>query len=43
MNQESQIDTDVNLYFILPSKYESEDDCSEEMWQAYTVSKQSLT
>ncbi|XP_029032844.2 DNA topoisomerase 2-binding protein 1 isoform X2 [Osmia bicornis bicornis] len=35
MNQESQIDTDVNLYFIIPSKYESENDCTEEMWHAY--------
>nr|XP_012145489.1 PREDICTED: DNA topoisomerase 2-binding protein 1 [Megachile rotundata]XP_012145498.1 PREDICTED: DNA topoisomerase 2-binding protein 1 [Megachile rotundata] len=35
MIQESQPDTDVNLYFIVPSKYKSENDCIEEMWHAF--------
>ena len=36
---ESQIDADVNLYFVVPNKYKSEDDCNEDMWHAYNVSK----
>ncbi|XP_076755410.1 mutagen-sensitive 101 isoform X1 [Xylocopa sonorina] len=34
-NQESQIDADINLYFVISNKYESENDCSQDMWQAY--------
>lgn len=39
MNTESQVDADVNLYFVVPNKYKSEDDCAEDMWHAYNVSK----
>lgn len=39
MTSESQIDANVNLYFVVPNKHESEDDCTEDMWQAYNVSK----
>ncbi|XP_076653820.1 mutagen-sensitive 101 [Halictus rubicundus] len=35
VNEQSQIDTDVNLYFVVPSKYKSEHDCIEDMWQAF--------
>ncbi|XP_053987839.1 DNA topoisomerase 2-binding protein 1-A isoform X1 [Hylaeus volcanicus] len=35
VNEESQFDTDVNLYFVVPKKYNSEDDCVEDMWHAY--------
>ncbi|XP_076160180.1 mutagen-sensitive 101 isoform X1 [Ptiloglossa arizonensis] len=35
INGESQIDTDINLYFVVPNKCESEDDCTEDMWHAY--------
>lgn len=38
INGESQIDTDINLYFVVPNKCESEDDCTEDMWHAYNVS-----
>ncbi|XP_018314729.1 DNA topoisomerase 2-binding protein 1-B isoform X3 [Mycetomoellerius zeteki] len=33
--QESTIECDVNIYFIVPSHLESEDDCSEKTWQAF--------
>ncbi|KOC70830.1 DNA topoisomerase 2-binding protein 1-A [Habropoda laboriosa] len=36
MTQESQLDTDVDVYFIVPSKYNSEDDCNEDMWNAHS-------
>lgn len=36
---ESQIDTDVNIYFIVSNEYNSENDCNEDMWHAYNVSK----
>lgn len=32
---ESQIDTDVNIYFIISNEYNSENDCNEDMWHAY--------
>ncbi|XP_076684949.1 DNA topoisomerase 2-binding protein 1-like isoform X2 [Andrena cerasifolii] len=32
---ESQIDIHVNLYFVVPNKYKSENDCIEDMWHAY--------
>ncbi|XP_015431486.1 PREDICTED: DNA topoisomerase 2-binding protein 1 [Dufourea novaeangliae] len=35
VNEESQIDPDVNLYFVVPSKYKTEDNCVEDMWHAY--------
>ncbi|XP_076627119.1 mutagen-sensitive 101 isoform X1 [Colletes latitarsis] len=35
VNEESQIDTGVNLYFVVPNKYKSENDCAEEMWHTY--------
>ena len=35
----SQIDADVNLYFIVPNSYKSEDECTQDMWHAYNVSK----
>ncbi|CAK9821901.1 DNA topoisomerase 2-binding protein 1-A [Anthophora retusa] len=33
--QESQIDADVNIYFVVPNEYNSEDDWNEDMWNAY--------
>ncbi|XP_076286587.1 mutagen-sensitive 101 isoform X2 [Lasioglossum baleicum] len=35
VNEQSQIDTDVNLYFVVRTEYKSEDDCNEDMWQAF--------
>ncbi|XP_033326690.2 mutagen-sensitive 101 [Megalopta genalis] len=35
MSEQSQVDNDVNLYFVVSSKYKTEDDCNEDMWQAY--------
>ncbi|XP_029163393.1 DNA topoisomerase 2-binding protein 1-A isoform X2 [Nylanderia fulva] len=35
MTQESQVDCDVNIHFVIPNHLESENDCSEEMWLAY--------
>lgn len=29
---------DVNVYFVVPEKYKKEDDCDEDMWEAYNVS-----
>ncbi|XP_076674457.1 mutagen-sensitive 101 isoform X2 [Andrena cerasifolii] len=31
----SQIEADVNLYFLVPSKCKSENDCTEDMWHAH--------
>ncbi|XP_011866675.1 PREDICTED: DNA topoisomerase 2-binding protein 1 isoform X2 [Vollenhovia emeryi] len=33
--QESQLECDVNVHFVVPSHLRSEDDCSEKMWQAF--------
>ncbi|XP_025266640.1 DNA topoisomerase 2-binding protein 1-A isoform X3 [Camponotus floridanus] len=33
--QESQFECNVNIHFIVPDHLESENDCSEEMWQAF--------
>ncbi|KAG5337836.1 ECT2 protein, partial [Acromyrmex heyeri] len=35
MTQETTIECDVNIYFVVPSHLESEDDCSENMWQTF--------
>lgn len=35
--QESQFECDVNIHFVVPDDQESENDCSEEMWQAFNV------
>ena len=35
--QESTIECDVNIYFVIPSHLKSEDDCSENMWQTFDV------
>lgn len=35
VSQGSQIDCDINIYFVIPSKYKSENECSEDMWHAY--------
>ena len=36
--QESQPKCDDNIYrFVVPNQQESENDCSEEMWQAFNV------
>ncbi|XP_018339764.1 PREDICTED: DNA topoisomerase 2-binding protein 1-A isoform X3 [Trachymyrmex septentrionalis] len=35
MTQESTIECDVNIYFVVPSHLDSEDDCSENMWQTF--------
>ena len=35
----SQIDADVNLYFIISNEHNTEDDCNDDMWHAYNVSK----
>lgn len=35
--QESQFECDVNIHFVVPNDQESENDCSEEMWQAFNV------
>lgn len=39
MASQSQIDADVNLYFVVPNKHKSEDECAEDMWHAYNVSQ----
>ncbi|KAF3420403.1 hypothetical protein E2986_06198 [Frieseomelitta varia] len=31
----SQIDADVNLYFVISNEHKSEDDCNDDMWHAY--------
>ncbi|XP_050451407.1 DNA topoisomerase 2-binding protein 1-A isoform X2 [Cataglyphis hispanica] len=33
--QESQFECDVNIHFVVPNDQETENDCSEEMWQAF--------
>ncbi|KAL6258449.1 hypothetical protein P5V15_010405 [Pogonomyrmex californicus] len=33
--QESQIECDVNIHFVVPNHHASEDDCSDEMWLAF--------
>ncbi|XP_072746156.1 DNA topoisomerase 2-binding protein 1-A isoform X2 [Anoplolepis gracilipes] len=33
--QESHVECNVNIYFVVPNHLESENDCSEEMWQAF--------
>ncbi|KYM95649.1 DNA topoisomerase 2-binding protein 1-A [Cyphomyrmex costatus] len=35
MTQESTVECDINIYCVVPSHLESEDDCSEKMWQAF--------
>lgn len=35
--QESQVEYDINVHFVVPKNYESENDCGEEMWQAFNV------
>ncbi|OAD60789.1 DNA topoisomerase 2-binding protein 1-A [Eufriesea mexicana] len=35
MSQESLADTDINIYFVIPNNYKSENDCVEDMWHAY--------
>lgn len=34
-SQESQVECDVNIHFVVPSHLKSEDDCCEEMWLAF--------
>lgn len=29
---------DVNISFVIPSKYQSDKECSDDMWLAYNVS-----
>ncbi|XP_015595302.1 DNA topoisomerase 2-binding protein 1-A isoform X2 [Cephus cinctus] len=33
--QESQIDSDLHIYFVIPSKCKNENDCTEDMWLAF--------
>ncbi|XP_020299565.1 DNA topoisomerase 2-binding protein 1 isoform X3 [Pseudomyrmex gracilis] len=33
--QESQIECDVNIHFVVPNHCKSENDCDEKMWQAF--------
>ncbi|XP_011691670.1 PREDICTED: DNA topoisomerase 2-binding protein 1 isoform X2 [Wasmannia auropunctata] len=33
--QESQVECNVNIYFVVPSQLKSEDDCGEQMWLAF--------
>ncbi|XP_025993748.1 DNA topoisomerase 2-binding protein 1 isoform X2 [Solenopsis invicta] len=35
MTQESQVECDVNIHFVVPKHLDSEDVCSEQMWQAF--------
>lgn len=34
----NQTTFDVNVYFVVPNKYESDTECNEDMWDAYNVS-----
>lgn len=36
-SQNSQLDS-LNIYFVVFSKYENEQSCSEDMWDAFNVS-----
>lgn len=39
-SQESTLDPEgVTVYFVIPSKYASDKECSDDMWLAYNVSK----
>ncbi|XP_035738544.1 DNA topoisomerase 2-binding protein 1-A-like isoform X1 [Vespa mandarinia] len=35
VSQESQIDCNINVYFVIPNKYKSENECSINMWNAF--------
>ncbi|XP_043677454.1 DNA topoisomerase 2-binding protein 1 isoform X1 [Vespula pensylvanica] len=35
VSQESQIDCNINIYFVIPNKYKSETECSINMWNAF--------
>ncbi|KAI4486795.1 hypothetical protein M0804_006165 [Polistes exclamans] len=35
MSQGSQIDCNINIYFVIPNKYKSENECSIHMWNAF--------
>lgn len=37
-SQGSQIDCDLNIYFVITRKQKSENDCSTDMWHAFNVS-----
>ena len=38
-SQESTLDPEgVNVYFVIPNKYTSDKECSDDMWLAYNVS-----
>ncbi|XP_066593898.1 DNA topoisomerase 2-binding protein 1 [Prorops nasuta] len=40
MAESTQIDEDVNMFFIIQSKYNSENDCNDDMWSAYNKCKE---
>lgn len=36
-SQFSQFDGAINVFFIISKLYESENDCSDDMWEAFQV------
>ncbi|KAG7202053.1 hypothetical protein KM043_004733 [Ampulex compressa] len=40
VSQESQMYSDVNIYFVVANKYSSENDCTDEMWEAYNTCRE---
>ena len=42
-SQESTLDAEgISVYFVIPSKYGSDKECSEDMWLAFNVSNNCL-
>lgn len=35
----SQVESDLNIYFVITSNQNDEKDCSNDMWHAFNVSR----